>query len=777
MNARDVVCRFMLAAFAATAASPALSDSDRDRGRDPDYRWRNVEIVGGGYVPGIIFNQTEPGLAYARTDIGGAYRWNERTQRWKPLLDWVHWDDWGLTGVDSLATDPVDPDRLYVLAGTYTNDWDPNNGAILRSKDRGRSFDKVELPFKSGGNMPGRNMGERLAIDPNANRILYLGARSGNGLWRSTDFGRTWARVASFPATGDYAANPGDPNGLDSDPLGVVWIVFDKNTGKRGTATRTIYVGVADLGQSVYRSQDGGVTWAALPGQPTFPAFMPHHAVLASTGILYITYNNRGGPYDGDMGDVWKYDTASALWTKISPDPSSSTNSWFGYGGITVDAQNPNTLMVSELNRWWPEANIWRSTDAGATWTSMWTFGPWPTREFRYTHDISASPWLTFNQTLSLPERAPRLGWMIGDIEIDPFDSNRMLYGTGATIYGTDDLTAWDGGGTFTLSVKAQGIEETSVQDLISPPAGAPLLSALGDLGGLRHDDLSVVPDKLLDNPTQTTGTSLDFAELAPNIIARVGNGGGSFGFSSDGGVTWSPGSAAAGGSGGHITASADGASLVWSPGNRAAHYSLDNGNTWLASAGLPQGARVGSDRVIAGKYYAAAAGAFYVSVDHGATFVPTAATGLPLDDVRFKALPGRAGEIWLAAAGNGLWRSSNGGVSFRKLANVQEANNIGFGKAKRARDYPALYSSARIGNVRGIFRSEDAGRSWTRINDDRHQYAYTGAAITGDPRVYGRVYVSTNGRGIIYGEPQHDHDVDCERSHRRHRHGDLDNE
>ena len=35
------------------------------------------------------------------------------------------WDNWGLSGVDSLATDPVDPDRVYVLAGTYTNDWDP----------------------------------------------------------------------------------------------------------------------------------------------------------------------------------------------------------------------------------------------------------------------------------------------------------------------------------------------------------------------------------------------------------------------------------------------------------------------------------------------------------------------------------------------------------------------------------------------------------------------------------------------------------------------------
>ena len=53
------------------------------------YRWRNVEIVGGGYVPGIVFNQSEPDLVYARTDIGGAYRWDPHTNRWKPLLDWV----------------------------------------------------------------------------------------------------------------------------------------------------------------------------------------------------------------------------------------------------------------------------------------------------------------------------------------------------------------------------------------------------------------------------------------------------------------------------------------------------------------------------------------------------------------------------------------------------------------------------------------------------------------------------------------------------------------
>lgn len=50
----------------------------------------------------------------------------------------------------------------------YTNSWDPNNGTILISNDRGDSFTKnVTLPFKFGGNMPGRGLGERLAVDPN----------------------------------------------------------------------------------------------------------------------------------------------------------------------------------------------------------------------------------------------------------------------------------------------------------------------------------------------------------------------------------------------------------------------------------------------------------------------------------------------------------------------------------------------------------------------------------------------------------------------------------
>jgi len=69
-------------------------------------------------------------------------------------------------------------------------------------------------------------------------------------------------------------------------------------------------------------------------------------------------------------------------------------------------------------------------------------------------------------------------------------------------------------------------------------------------------------------------------------------------------------------------------------------------------------------------------------------------------------------------------------------------------------RKYPAIYLIGTLqANEQAVFRSIDRGASWTRINDDQHQYG-TQVVVTGDPRVYGRVYLGTNGRGILYGDP-----------------------
>ncbi|MEV7062730.1 cellulose binding domain-containing protein [Streptomyces collinus] len=722
------------------------------------YTWKNARIDGGGFVPGIVFNRSEKNLAYARTDIGGAYRWQESSKTWTPLLDSVGWDDWGHTGVVSIATDSVDPNRVYAAVGTYTNSWDPKNGAVMRSSDRGASWRKTNLPFKLGGNMPGRGMGERLAVDPNRNSVLYLGAPSGKGLWRSTDSGTTWSQVANFPNVGNYAQDPSDTSGYASDNQGIVWVTFDESTGTAGNATKTVYVGVADKDNAVYRSTDAGATWQRLAGQPT--GQLAHKGVLdAKNGYLYLAYSDKGGPYDGGKGRLWRYATGTGTWTNISPVAEADT--FYGFSGLTVDRQKPGTVMATAYSAWWPDTQIFRSTDSGATWTKAWDYTSYPNRENRYTMDVSSSPWLTWAANPQPPEQTPKLGWMTEALEIDPFDSNRMMYGTGATIYGTENLGNWDGGGKFTVKPMVRGLEETAVNDLASPPSGAPLLSALGDIGGFRHTDLTKVPSMMFTQPNFTTTTSLDFAESKPDTVVRTGNldSGPHIAFSTDNGANWFAGTDPSGVSGGGtVAAAADGSRFVWSPEGAGVHHATGFGTSWQASQGIPAGAVVEADRVDPKTFYGFKSGKFYVSTDGGATFKASPATGLPSgDSVRFKALPGGKGDVWLAGGAAdgayGLWHSTDGGASFTKLPGVEQADTVGFGKAAPGASYQTLYTSAKIGGVRGIFRSTDKGATWTRINDDAHQWGWTGAAITGDPRVYGRVYVSTNGRGVVYGD------------------------
>ncbi len=739
------------------------------------YTWGNVKIEGGGgYIPGIVFSPTEKNLAYARTDMGGAYRSTDGGNTWTQLLNWVSYENYGLAGVDSIATDPTDPNRLYMQCGMYSNSWG-TNGAVLRSTDKGETFEVVDLPFKAGGNMPGRNMGERLAVDPNKNSILFMGTREGEGLWKSTDYGETWSKVASFPNPGTYIQDPNDVNDYLNHNPGVVWVTFDKRSGSPENATQTIYVGVADLNESIYRSTDGGATWAAVPGQPS--GMLPQHGKLSSTGILYVPYNNTQGPYDGDKGDVWKLDTATGVWTMISPIPSTDTsNCYFGYGGFAIDGQDPDTIMVTSLSSWWPDGYIWRSKDAGATWSPIWRLDGYPNRVNRYTIDYSAAPWLDFAEVKQAPETSPKLGAMIGSLEIDPFNSNRFMFGNGAGILSCENADKWDEG-TMVLKVGSIGIEETAVLSLVSPPTGPSLVSGLGDIAGFIHTDLNEAQPWTFVQPNLTSNTSIDFAENNPQFWVRCGNVDKQWnsntnrtGFSYSGGTSWfqgnsEPSGMPTSGGGGTIAANADGTAVVYAPASSSVPvcYTTDNGNTWTpVQGGVPNGSKVRSDRVNPNKFYAFGNGDFYYSNDKGKTFTKSAATGLPknYNTGNFKAVFGKEGHIWLAPGGSqaegiyGLWHSTDGGVSFTKLSNVDRSEMVGFGMAAPGQTYPAIYIQGIVDGVRGFYRSDDAGASWIRINDDANQFGNADADITGDRRVYGRVYIGTNGFGIKIGEP-----------------------
>jgi hypothetical protein len=349
-----------------------------------------------------------------------------------------------------------------------------------------------------------------------------------------------------------------------------------------------------------------------------------------------------------------------------------------------------------------------------------------------------------------------------------------VLFTTGYGIWSCVNATAADSGQPTRWVFLDKGLEETVPLALISPPEGAHLLSGVGDIDGFRHDDLTVSPPETFAGPHFGNTEDLAFAWESSQVIARTGTVRGrlaevSAAYSLDGGKTWTafasePSDSAGAGT---IGVSADGRTFVWTPRRSAAYFTVDYGTNWIACSGLSSGLQVVADTVNPSRFYAydSRAGKLLVSTNGAAGFSTTPAAFPVVEDfgpgfgggggagATLHATPGYEGDLWLAFRTHGLFHSVNAGVSFTKVEGVQEADSLGLGKAAPGKNYPALYLAGKVDQLQALFRSDDAGQTWVRINDDQHQFGWINH-ITGDPRVYGRVYFGTGGRGIIYGDP-----------------------
>jgi len=718
------------------------------------YTWNNVTVGGGGFSPNIIFSPVQQGLAYLRTDIGGVYRYDPGAQRWIPLQDGM--PEGNYFGVESVAPDPRDANVVYAAVGMYGS----GPSAILRSDNRGTNWNIFPVPFRMGGNEDGRGLGERLAIDPHDTNIVYFGSRH-DGLQRSADRGRTWSRVSAFPVAG---LGPAESHRTHA---GISFVLFDPGSGAANAPARTIFVGVADPGENhLYRSDDAGESWHTVPHEPRAD-LLPVRAQLDKNGMLYLAYCNGIGPNGITAGAVFKLDTASGAWQDITPQAEPGAAG--GFMGLALDLRKPGTVLISTVDWWQDRDTIWRSTDGGAHWTSLR-----PSSEI----DATASPFLLWGQTFA------KFGWWMAGLAVDPFDSNHLAYTTGATVYDTHTPLQATGTHPIIWHPWVSGIEETAILSLVSPPQGPPLLSGFGDIGGFVHEDLRRSPPSMYTNPIFNDTLTLDYAGLVPSIIVRSGrpqHGASMMAWSQDFGRSWNPlqpppqkasdanaGAVAAAVSGrpkpdGAIAVSADGATFI--DLGEVPLVTRDRGQSWHTIGGLPAFAHAVADRVDPGRFYALDSehSRMLVSEDGGASFQALASRGLPADlsseqprgRARWSLLatPGKAGDLWLVGREE-LYHSTDGGRRFALRRSDVGVTALAFGAPKSDRDYPTLFAIGARDELVAIWRSDDIGASWSRINDAEHEYGRRFRVIAGDPRVFGRVYVGTDGRGAFYGEP-----------------------
>jgi xyloglucan-specific exo-beta-1,4-glucanase len=694
------------------------------------YNWKNVPIGGGGFVSGIITSKTQAGLMYVRTDVGGAYRWDATNSKWIPLLDWTSEAELGYQGVESIAIDPVTPGKVYMLVGTSY--FSGGNTAILRSSDYGATFSIVDVSskFKVHGNGMGRQNGEKLVIDPNNVNILYCGSRW-TGLFKSTDAGLTWNRLTGLNVTTTPNEN------------GISFVVVDPTSASGGSSQR-IFAGVSQTGTNFYRSDNGGASFSAVAGAPT--ALMPQRGVIAG-GYLYITYGNGAGPSGHwslpepyDSGQIWKYNISTGAWTNVTP--SGITNA---FCGISVDPANANRLIVSTINMWWSQGtnangtsygdHFFITTNGGANWTDVVARG--------FQFDANGVTWMNSG--------TPSIHWA-GSIEFDPFNTQKVWVTSGNGIFSTDNIDATTG----IWKCNVAGLEETVPLNIVSV-AGGPLLSAVGDYDGFRHSNITQYAP--IYSPAMGTTPGL---AVGSQKVLRVGN---KIFYSTDLGVTWTEcnfqnsNTTNNNGRFGQVAVSADGNIFLHAPDDASlqTYRSTTNGSSWTIVTGLSvDRARPIADPVNANKFYAydPSSGKIYVSTNGGVSF--TAAATLATGGSKIaRPAPGREGDLWIALEDGGLSRSTNSGAAFSSIAGVTTCKSIGFGKEAAGATYPTIYIWGTVNGVLGIHRSINQGSTWVRVNDDAHEYGgpANGAFVVGDMNVYGRVYMSTSGRGLVCGE------------------------
>lgn len=683
-----------------------------------DWEFGQVAMGGGGFVSGV-FATKEEGLYYARTDVGGAYRYDSEKGKWVSLAYWVSEEDRGLLGIDGLAFAENEPNKLYLIAGT---DYFSNGKTcLLISEDYGDTFEMVDLTdtIRVSGNGMGRGNGERIAVDPKNSDIVYIGGRTG-GMIKSTDGGKTFTSLDMGTKT-----STSNGNGINS-------IIIVPDSGDDNGCS-TIYASLSRIqDNNLYKSTDGGSTWAPVESAPK--GLMVQRMKYCD-GKLYITYADKEGPWNNNRtsGGIRVLDCANDEMTEISPMAKA-------FGDIVIDPTNPDRMVACTENIYVPQANgafgdeFYVTTDGGASWKMI---------NEDMTMSTGGIDWIASSS----------MHWC-SSMCIDPNDPNKIMVDSGNGIFACDNI--WDEHPEFYFNAK--GIEETVPAEMVSIKGGK-LVTAIYDYDGFAQDDATQYGT--VHSSIAGSMTSIAVAAQAKDVWVKCGGDSSNPGFwyTEDAGANWtnvktSPikGTVSYQGC---VAVSCDGKTFFWSPSSSTdIYYTTDKGKTWNKSEGGLGAVRITCDPVNPDYVYASSGSYFYMSEDGGKTF--TANNELAVFSAsRPIVTPDIEGKVYFCAMG--LQVSEDHGKTFTRIDSVAACLAVGLGKGKTDNDPYTIFIWGKPTNndELGLYWSEDEGKTWSRVNDSAHMFGGPGNGyfVYGDFNVYGRCYMSTVGLGMIYAD------------------------
>ena len=734
-------------------ALPPETEPVVDATASTEYSWATLPIGAGGFVTGLAATASDGApVLYARTDVGGAYRFDPATSTWRQMLVAGSLDDGELQQGDyfvaSIAVSATDPDVVAVAVG---DDFNPEpgeqvgeqDGRVLWSTDGGVTWRGSSQRWSIAANQSQRVGREQLAIDPTEPTRALMGTQR-QGLWRTEDSGATWHQVPDDVVPHGQLGAPQDdqtgvssvsylvPSGTDSAPVAVVGVTGQGLYATTAPAQRDEWNRIATI--------DSGE--------------VPSSATADGDGLMIAL--NTPGAADARLVRLAP-DAADGLAVEDVEVPADAS-AWL----VAVSPHDPDLIALSdEAVR---DGHFWTSQDGGASWQS---------------HDVEidagAIAWLGATDLDDYMSS--------GALVFDPIDPDRLWFAEGMAVWHTDAPTA----PTVVWTAESTGIEELVVSDIVVPPGGD-LIVTVADRQGFRFTDVGAVPARTLVDERFASGADVDYSGGQPERLAWIGaqsnlapdqaqpRGATSV----DGGATWQEMSGMEPEMyGGEVAVSAtDPDRMVWLPAQRGGtaprglFTSDDAGRSWrLGPPGLDMDTlhqnfwwfsrrALAADRVDASMYLMADDARFSVSDDGGQSWRDAAFAPPCRRDVdchvygQVRALPDRAGHLWASTGSAGLFRTSDAGESrWHRVGDFDDAGPFGFGAPVDGSEHPAVYLHGTSRGREGVWRTIDGGDRWELLSEHPGGIAALVNVVTGDPDVPGRVYVGFAGVGAVIGD------------------------